>query len=294
MKGDMSKRDVSVIGLGPMGRAMAGAFLDKGYRVTVWNRTPGRADELVAAGADLAATVPDALAASELAVLSLTDHRAMYDVLEPAGHALPGRVLVNLGSDTPDSARAAARWAAGHGARYLTGGVQASPPGIGQPGSTTFYSGPRDVFDAHRETLEVLTGTDYRGEDPGLAALYYQIGMDLFWTTVLGWLHALALADAHGVRAEDVLPSASSVLAGMPDFMAFYTGRIDAGEYPGDIDRLTMGVASAEHVLRTARDAGVDDALPAAVVDIFRRGVAAGHGDESATSLVEVLKRTTA
>ncbi|ANB04230.1 6-phosphogluconate dehydrogenase [Streptomyces ambofaciens] len=290
----MSKHEVTVIGLGPMGRAMASTFLGKGYRVTVWNRTAGKADELVVAGAHRAATVRDALTASELVILSLTDHHAMYAVLESATDALSGRTLVNLGSDTPESARRAARWASEHGARYLTGGVQASPPGIGQPGFSTFYSGPQEVFDAHQEALEALTGADYRGEDPGLAALYYQVGMDLFWTTVLGWLHALALADAHGVPAEEILPSASSVLSGMPEFMAFYTQRIDAGEYPGDIDRLAMGVASVDHVLRTARDAGVDTSLPTAVREIFRRGTAAGHADDSVTSLIEVLKKPAA
>lgn len=286
----MGKREVTVIGLGPMGRAMASAFLGRGYRVTVWNRTAGKADELAAGGARRATTVHDALAASELVILSLTDHDAMYAVLESATEALSGRVLVDLGSHTPESARKAALWASGHGAAYLSGGVLASPPDIGQPGSSTFYSGPKEVFDAHREALEVLTGTDYRGADPGLAALYYQVGMDLFWTTVLGWLHALAVADAHGVSAEELLSSASSVLSGMPDFLAFYTPRIDAGEHPGDIDRLAMGVASVDHVLETARDAGVDTSLPQTVLEIFRRGAAAGRADDSVTSLIEILK----
>ncbi|GHH04652.1 NAD(P)-dependent oxidoreductase [Streptomyces lanatus] len=289
----MGRRDVSVIGLGPMGRAMARAFLGRGHRVTVWNRSTGSADELAAEGARRAATARDAVAASELIVLSLTDQHAMYAVLGPATDELSGRVLVNLGSQTPQSARDASRWASGHGAAYLTGGVLASPPGIGQPGFSTFYSGPKDVFDTHRETLEVLTGTDFRGEDPGLAALYYQAGMDLFWTTVLGWLHALAMADAQGVGAEELLPSMSSVLSGMPDFLAHYTPRIAAGEHPGDIDRLAMGAASAEHVLRTAQDTGVDPSLPNAVLEIFRRGTAAGHADDSVTSLIEVLKAPT-
>lgn len=139
----VSKHDVTVIGLGPMGRAMASAFLGRGYRVTVWNRTAGKADELVGAGADLAATVHGALAASELVILSLTDHHAMYAVLESATEALSGRVLVNLSSDTPESARSAARWASGHGARYLTGGVQASPRASGSPGSPPSTAGPR-------------------------------------------------------------------------------------------------------------------------------------------------------
>ncbi|MGW8888610.1 NAD(P)-dependent oxidoreductase [Streptomyces sp. NPDC055749] len=285
---------MTVVGLGPMGRAMVDAFLDRGHPVTVWNRTASKADDLVAKGAVLAATVEEALAAAELVVLSLTDYDAMYAILEPATGALPGRVLVNLSSDTPDKAREAAKWAAGHGAQHLTGGVQVSPAGIGRPDGSTFYSGPKEVFEAHRETLEVLTGTDYRGEDPGLAALYYQIQMDMFWTSALSWLHALALARANGISAAEILPYASATMATMPDFLAYYTPRIDAGDHRGEVDRLAMGVASVDHIVHTARDSGIDTALPAAVLKHFERGMAAGRGDDSFTSLFEVIRNSQA
>lgn len=94
-------KSVTVIGLGPMGQAMAGAYLDSGYRVTVWNRTPGRADELVARGARRAESVEPALTANELVVLSLTDYDAMDAILAQAPPAaLDGRTLANLTSDT--------------------------------------------------------------------------------------------------------------------------------------------------------------------------------------------------
>ncbi|MFE0876023.1 NAD(P)-dependent oxidoreductase [Streptomyces smyrnaeus] len=285
-----SKQSVTVIGLGPMGQAMVHALLGKGHQVTVWNRTPSRADALVARGAVLAKSAEDALTANELVVLSLTDYDAMYAVLEPASHALAGRVLVNLSSDTPERTRAGARWVSEHGGVHLTGGVNASPSGIGQPGSSTFYSGPRQVFDAHRSTLEVLTGTDYRGEDPGLAALLYQMGMVVFWTSTLSYWQVIALADANGLTATDVLPHATETMTGMPDFLSFYAERIDAGEHPGDVDRLAMGMASVEHVLHTNADAGVDTTLPAAVAALFRRGMEAGHAADSFSSLVELMK----
>ncbi|NYI94336.1 putative dinucleotide-binding enzyme [Streptomonospora nanhaiensis] len=93
---------VTVIGLGPMGRAMAAAYLERGYAVTVWNRTPARADDLVARGARRAATPAAALEANRLAVVSLTDYDALDAVLEQAGGAdLAGRTVANLTSDTP-------------------------------------------------------------------------------------------------------------------------------------------------------------------------------------------------
>ncbi|MEW1901669.1 NAD(P)-binding domain-containing protein [Streptomyces sp. NPDC086147] len=287
-----TKQSVTVIGLGPMGRAMAGAFLDHGYEVTVWNRTVSRADALVARGAVLAPTVEEALASHELVVLSLTDHDAVYAVLGPAEAALTGRSLVNLGSDTPEKARAMARWAAERGAVQLTGGVTVPPSGIGRAESSVFYSGPRQVFDRHRPALEVITGrTDHLGEDPGLAALMYQIGMVMFWPAMLGYWQAVALAGANGLKAADILPHAVETANSLPDFFSFYAERIDAGRHTGDVDRLAMGMASAEHVLHTSADAEVSTTLPAAVVELFRRGMDTGRAADSFSALVELMAK---
>ncbi|MFE7526398.1 NAD(P)-dependent oxidoreductase [Kitasatospora sp. NPDC057542] len=281
-----SKRSVTVIGLGPMGQAMAGAYLDAGYAVTVWNRTAARADELVARGAQAAPSAEAAVAANELVVLSLTDYDAVFEVLESVEPALKGKVIVNLSSDTPERAREAARRLADRGAGHLTGGVQVPPSGIGSPESSTFYSGPVELFRRHRAALEVLTGVDYRGDDPGLAQLYYQIQMDLFWSSMVGYLHATAIAEANGISAEEFLPYLSSTAASMPGFQAFYAPRIAAGNHRGDVDRMTMALASIEHVRHTAEESGVDGALPAVLAEAVRRGVAAGRGADSLSVLV--------
>ncbi|MEU1021491.1 NAD(P)-binding domain-containing protein [Streptomyces sp. NPDC005900] len=282
---------VTVIGLGPMGQAMAAAFLDRGYEVTLWNRTASRADALVARGARWAPTAEAALAANELVILSLTDFDAMYALLTPAEAAVAGRTLVNLSSDTPEKARAGARWVTERGGTHLTGGVLCPPPLIGTPDASTFYSGPRQAYEAHREALEVITGrTDHRGEDPGLAALMYQLNMAIFWPSMIAYWQAVAVAAAHGLTATDIAPYAAENFAGMGHFIDFYAPRIDAGNHAGDVDRTAMGLASIDHVVHTARDAGVDTAFPEAVQDLFRRVVAAGHGSDSFSSAVELLK----
>ena len=104
---------VTVIGLGPMGQAMVHSLLAAGHPVTVWNRTASRADEVVAAGAQLADSPAKAVAASDLVILSLTDYQAMYDVLGSATDELKGRTVVNLSSESPDGTRRGAAWAAG-------------------------------------------------------------------------------------------------------------------------------------------------------------------------------------
>ncbi|MFI7226920.1 NAD(P)-dependent oxidoreductase [Nonomuraea angiospora] len=284
-------KSVTVIGLGPMGQAMAGAYLGSGYEVTIWNRTPARAYDLVARGARRAESVEAALTANELVVLSLIDYDAVDAILAQApGAALGAHTLVNLTSDTPDRARQAAAWLAERGAVQITGGVQVPPPGIGTPDAMTYYSGPKDAIERHRPALEVLTGIEYLGEDPGLAALYYQIGIDMFWTALAGFLHGQAVAEANGISAEDFLPHAVKTMD-LRYFLEFYTPRISAGNHEGDVDRISMGAASLEHVLRTTQASGVDDSLPAAVLKIFRQGITSGHGQNSLTSLIGVLKQ---
>ncbi|MEV6595116.1 NAD(P)-dependent oxidoreductase [Streptomyces acidicola] len=287
----MSNKSLTLIGLGPMGQAMVNTYLDNGYDVTVWNRTASKAEPLVARGAVLAPTVEDALAANELVVLSLTDYDAVYAILEPVAGSLSGKVIANLTSDTPEKAREAFKWAAKHGAKHLTGGVQVPPPLIGKPESSTYYSGPKDAFDAHEEALKVLTNADYRGEDAGLAAMYYQAQMTIFWTSMLSFYQALALGKANGVSAADLLPYAKMQFAMMPHFLDLYAQHVDSASYPGDVDRLAMGAASIDHVTHTHKDAGVDTTLLEAVSKIFHAGMDKGFAENSFSSLIEILKK---
>ncbi|MGW5852339.1 NAD(P)-dependent oxidoreductase [Streptomyces sp. NPDC055254] len=278
---------VTVVGLGPMGRAMAAAYLDAGYEVTVWNRSPGKDAELVERGARRAGSVAEALAASTLTVLSLIDVDAMYGTLGDAD--LGGRVLVNLSSDVPDKARRAAAWAQARGASYLTGGVNASPGDVGREGSSLFVSGPKDVYEQHRDALDVLAATDYRGVDAGYAQLYYQLNMTLFWTAYTGWMQAVAIARANGLTAADIAPYAGSTADGMRGFYEGSAPLIDADRHDGTYERLAMCAASVEHVLHTAADSGVDTRILAAHAELYRRGVEAGFGADSSSRLIRVL-----
>lgn len=281
---------VTMIGLGPMGQAMARALLAGGHPVTVWNRTAARADPLVAEGARRADTPSAALAAAELVVLSLTDYAAMHDVLDAHTDALAGRVVVNLSSDTPDRTWEAAEWLAGHGARLLVGGIMVPAEVVGTPHAFVFYSGPRAEFDAHEPTLRLIGRPEYLGADPALAQLYYQAQMDYFLTALAAYLHAQALVGSAGVSAADFLPHAVAMADSISGYLAEAAPEIDERRHPGDLASITMMGASAEHILETSRAAGVDTALPEAVAALYRRAIAAGHGKDGFTALFELVR----
>lgn len=287
------RANVTVIGLGAMGSAMAAVFAGAGHPTTVWNRTAGKAAKLVDAGVVEAASAAEAVAASELIVVSQVDYDAMDHSLAEAD--LAGKVVVNLSSDSPERLRVAARWVTERGGTLVTGGIMSPPPGIGQPGSYVYYSGPKEALDAHRSTLEVLGGVDYVGSDPGLAMLYYQAMLTVFWTTLASYMYSVALVGTAGVRASDLLPDVKGLLdsltaEGAMGFLNELTSELESGRYPGEFNNLHMQAVGARHIVDSFRQAGLDTTLPGALAEVFRRTDEAGHGADGLGSVIETIR----
>lgn len=289
--GNSSK--VTVVGLGPMGAALAEAFLEAGHPTTVWNRSANKDDALVAKGATRADTVAEAVAANTLVVICLSDYEAMHQLLDPLGDALSGKVLANLGSGTPEEAREAATWAAEHGADYLDGAIMVPPPAVGRPDAVFFYSGPTVVFESHQATLTTLGGdARYLGADPGLAVLYNMTLLGLMWSTVNGFLHAVAPVGTAKATASEFAPVAVDwfLPSVVSPIITAATRQLDAGDYLGDEGTLEMNATAADHLLRASRDQGIGVEVPAFLKGLLERAIAESHGSDSYMSLIELLK----
>jgi 3-hydroxyisobutyrate dehydrogenase len=82
---------VAVLGLGAMGTRMAQRLLASGFEVTVYNRSPARGDDLVAAGATRAASPREAAAGAEIVLSMVSDDPASRAVwASPGDGALAG------------------------------------------------------------------------------------------------------------------------------------------------------------------------------------------------------------
>jgi len=90
---------VAVLGLGKMGVPIAERLFNAGHELTVWNRTPGRAEALAKRGARVAGSPADAVNGAEVVFSVVFDDKALEEVLF-AGGALkamtPGAIHVNL------------------------------------------------------------------------------------------------------------------------------------------------------------------------------------------------------
>ncbi|WP_329375973.1 NAD(P)-binding domain-containing protein [Streptomyces sp. NBC_01351] len=285
---------VTVLGLGPMGRSLAGAFLDAGLRTTVWNRTPGRDHELVDRGALGARSVEEAVSASALIVVCVVDYDASDAILRPEGvtAALTGRTVVNLTADTPGRARDTAEWAATHGIRYLDGAIMTPTPTIGTPAAVFIHSGPEELYREHQSLLDALGGTHtHLGAEIGRAAAYDIALLDIFWTAMAGYAHALAVARAEGITARELAPFAKGIGAILPPIFEGAAEEMDRGSFSGEGNPITSAVSSMAHIVHTSEAHGIDAGVMRAAEGMARRAIGRGHGADGFTRIAEVLGR---
>lgn len=121
---------IAFFGAGLMGRHMALRLLAAGHRVTVYNRSPQKAETLKASGAIVAAQPEDALYQAQYAVVMLADAAAIRDVLlnEKARAALAGRTIIQMGTIAPAQSRVLADEIGASGGDYLEAPVLGSTP----------------------------------------------------------------------------------------------------------------------------------------------------------------------
>ena len=266
-------RSVSVIGLGPMGQAMVRVFLEAGVEVTVWNRSTDKIDAMVELGARRAESVAEALDASEVTVLSLTHYAAMYEVLGRATDHLAGKVIANLSSDSPEEARRGAAWVRDHGAQFISGCVMSAGDDITHPASYIFYSGPREVFDAHADLLHPLSPPEYLGADDGLAQVFYQALLTIFHPWLLAFDQATAVIDRSGHDIAEFVPFVIRSAAAFPFFMEEFSVANQSGGW-ASLASLRMMDAGAQHIIDASEEVGVDATLSHTAQAFWRRAVA--------------------
>src|SRR6266704_3126082 len=106
-----------------MGRPMGMNLIKAGYPLTVWNRTPSRADELVAAGAKLAKSPGEVAAAADFLLTIVSDPPALEEVLwgncGAMGSLKRGSIYVDSSTVSPGLARRIAAACSERGVRFL-------------------------------------------------------------------------------------------------------------------------------------------------------------------------------
>jgi len=239
----VSKAKIGLIGLGLMGRPMGMNLLKAGHRLTVWNRTASRADELVAAGAILAKTPREAAADADVLLTMVSDPPALEEVLWGAGGrgigpsdaALPalksGSIYIDSSTVSPDMARKIAAACAEKGVRFLDAPVTGGDWGAKKGELVFMIGGDEQTLKAVEPILAVM-GKRWFLLGPNGAGQTIKLAMNsILALEVQALSEALALVTAAGLSGEKLIEVLQSSMArsGVLDVKA---PNLLKGEYP--------------------------------------------------------------
>jgi 3-hydroxyisobutyrate dehydrogenase-like beta-hydroxyacid dehydrogenase len=280
--------DVTMLGMGNMGRALAEALLGRGHKVTVWNRTAERLAPLVERGARPGASVADAIGDNALVLICVLDYAAVRETL--TGVDLAGRTIVNLTSGTPQAARDMGAWIAERGGTYLDAGIMAVPEMIGTQQATVLYSGVAAAFEAHTELLAVFGDARYLGEDFGLAPLLDFALLSGMYGMFGGMLTAFAMVRGDGRQARELAPMLRDWIVAMSTSIVPSAEQIDTAGHilPGDA-AVSMHLHALDAIISVLGDNQADPVLLEPMQRLLRRHVQLGRGAESISGLVDLL-----
>lgn len=283
---------VGFIGLGHMGLPMAGRLAASGAPLIVWNRTPGRAAALTAAGAVLAES-PQALAAEcDLVITMLSDAKAVRAVLCGPDRVLSalrsGAIAVDMSTIGPSAAREIAAEAAAHDAGFLDAPVSGSVTLAEQGALTVMAGGPPEIFERARPVLAQLGKAQlHLGSSGAGAAMKLAVNI-VIAATNQAIAEALTLAGQSGIDQAAAYDTLARSAVASPFIAYKREAFLNPGTTPASF---TTALMSKD--LQLAMEVAGETRLPvtAAARQFLDASCAAGFADDDFASVARVLRQ---
>jgi len=281
--------EVTVIGLGNMGSALARALLENGRAVTVWNRSPEKAAPLVDKGAVLAPIPSAAITDSPIIMVCVTKYAVANHILDEVVTALPGKLLVQFTTGSPQEARASETWAHEHEAEYLDCAITGSPSSIGTPSAHILVAGKEAVFQKAEPTLRVLASNlDYKGESIGLASAWEMIYIMHYYGMFLSLFHSVQICQAENIPLEQFI---TLLDAQGKSYEKWLCENIRSGNYQETSSPLELWAGGIQQIAQHAQDSHIHAEFPQLVARLFHQAMDAGYGREEVSALFKVLQK---
>jgi 3-hydroxyisobutyrate dehydrogenase len=269
--------NIAFLGLGRMGRVLA-AHVGAEHDLTVWNRSPGGAGDLVAAGARLAATPAEAVEGAEVVITALFGPDAVREVVTAGELPLQAGVTwIDITTVAPADTEEFAAWAAGRGVRYAHSPVIGSlvparmrKLGVLLGGDTEAVKTATPVVSlwADPERLRIY-------DSPAKAAADKLVNNLTIAVAMQGIVEALRLGHAGGLTSEQVLTALDkSALSAAKDLKL---ATLRDGSYSDT--QFSAALLAKDTRLMTHTSNGPLPAVTAAFASLTA-AVADGHGED--------------
>ena len=284
---------IGFIGLGIMGRPMAGHLLRGGHPLTVYNRTRSKTAELQAQGAAVAESPAEVAALSEIVIVMVTDTPDVRQVVAGPGGVIEGvrrgSVVVDMSTISPQAERALDEALRARGATLVDAPVSGGDVGAREATLAIMAGGDPQAFERVRPVLGLLgRSITYCGPSGSgqIAKLSNQI---LVSVTLLAVSEALVFARKNGLDPSTMISAVSAGAAQSWQLTNLGPRIIKRDFAPGFMIDLVQ--KDLRLVLEASGGAGVSLPATALVHQLFGSAQAHGAGREGTQSLAKVVER---
>lgn len=204
------------VGLGIMGTGMAKNIISAGHPLTVWNRTPGKADDIE--GAMVASSLTQLGSDSDIVFICVSD---TPDVEEVAGGthgliaAMSGGIIVDHSTISPAATKTLAENAKSRGISWLDAPVSGGSEGAANGTLAVMVGGEEAALGQVRPFMDAYANSVVHvGSRPGSGQMAKVVNQTLVVLNQLAVSEALLLADAAGLDLTATLEAVEGGAAG--------------------------------------------------------------------------------
>ncbi len=283
---------IGFVGLGTMGAAMAANLRKAGFEVTVWNRTPGRAGDLVAAGAREAASPAAVAGASDVVVCCVSDTPDVEAVLfgddGVAGGLASGGLVIDCSTISPGATATFAARLADAGIAFVDAPVSGGSEGAKNATLTIMVGGEPAAFERALPVLQAMGKTVTLFGPAGSGQAVKAVNQVILAGAYLGVAEGMVLALKAGL---DPVAVAAALDGGAARSWVLEnrSGRMIDNAYPLGF-RTSLHLKDLVIALELARGLGATLPVAGMAAQLEAGLVARGHGDEDMSNLARAIR----
>ena len=277
---------ISFLGLGLMGKPMAMNLIKSGYHLTVWNRTPSKAAELMSAGARLAKSPADAVRQAEAVILMLENGAVVTDLLFTQGVAGACRdraLVIDMSSIAPAIAEDHARLLVKSGLRYVDAPVSGGTLGAEQA-TLALMAGGEEADIAEASPIFAAMGNVTHVGPHGKGQLCKLVNQCIVAVTIGAVAEGLTLAKSGGADPAQVRKAIMGGFCQSRILELHGQRMIDRNFVPGGFIKNQLKDLNA--ALKVAGDLGIQLPLTERVCELFATLAKSGKEELDHSALI--------
>lgn len=288
----MSKPKVGFIGLGIMGKPMAGHLIDAGYELVVHNRNRDAVDELVGRGAAEAHSGKEVAEQSDIVITMLPDSPDVESVALGEDGIIEGTheglIFVDMSTIAPRVTTQVGEVLAGKGVQSLDAPVSGGDIGAQNATLSIMVGGDADTFNTVKPLFDVMGQSAVLCGPLGAGQTVKACNQILVAVTIAGVSEALTMGTKAGVDPIKIVQVLSGGLARC-GVLENRGERMVNGDFdPGF--RIRLHYKDLNIIQKTSNDFGVPLPVTSEVFELFKTAMVKGRGELDHSGLLTVVE----